>query len=102
MMNRRDFLKILSASSAALVLDPEKLLWVPGEKKIFLPPDEVLMTHTTILEGALGLYHDIVKEVFRQDPLFFKAVHKGRTQINHSQAIHLYQLVKRGGWHYES
>jgi len=34
-MNRRGF---LGAIAAALVADPERLLWVPGKKKIFIPP----------------------------------------------------------------
>jgi hypothetical protein len=33
--SRRGF---LGAIAAALVLDPERALWVPGAKKIFLPP----------------------------------------------------------------
>jgi hypothetical protein len=42
-MNRRDFLARLgfgtvSAAAAALTFDVEKLLWVPGEKTIVLPP----------------------------------------------------------------
>jgi hypothetical protein len=37
MINRRDFLKLLLASASAEFIDYEKLLWVPGEKKIFLP-----------------------------------------------------------------
>jgi hypothetical protein len=37
-MNRRDWLKLFSAGVVgAMVMDPEKLLWVPGEKTIFLP-----------------------------------------------------------------
>lgn len=36
-MDRRGFLKLLAAGTTGLVLDPEKLLWVPGKKKIFLP-----------------------------------------------------------------
>ena len=34
-MKRRSFLASLFATA---VLDPEKLLWVPGRKKIFVPP----------------------------------------------------------------
>jgi hypothetical protein len=34
-MNRRSFLSLFAA---AAVLDPEKLLWIPGKKKIFIPP----------------------------------------------------------------
>lgn len=37
-MNRRDMLKLFGYGVAgAMALDPEKLLWVPGEKTIFLP-----------------------------------------------------------------
>lgn len=39
-MNRRDFLKRLMGGAAAVVaheLDLDRLLWVPGEKTIFLP-----------------------------------------------------------------
>ena len=36
-MHRRDLLKLLFATPAALVIDVEKLLWIPGEKKIFIP-----------------------------------------------------------------
>lgn len=38
-MNRRRFLQIASAAAAALVVDPEQLLWTPGAKTIFLPPE---------------------------------------------------------------
>lgn len=36
-MNRRGFLGSLAAIAATLTLDPEKLLWRPGEKTIFVP-----------------------------------------------------------------
>ena len=36
-MRRRDFLHVLSAALAGAVLDPERLLWVPGQKTFFLP-----------------------------------------------------------------
>lgn len=36
-MNRRGFLGSLSAALSLAALDPEKLLWVPGKKKIFIP-----------------------------------------------------------------
>jgi hypothetical protein len=43
MLNRRSFLGRMAAAAAAAVaatetdLDPERLLWVPGQKKIFIP-----------------------------------------------------------------
>lgn len=36
-MNRRGFLTTLGAFAATAVLDPEKLLWTPGKKTIFIP-----------------------------------------------------------------
>jgi hypothetical protein len=36
-VKRRAFLKTLAAAVAGATLDPEKLLWIPGQKKIFLP-----------------------------------------------------------------
>ncbi len=46
-MNRRGFLKWLAAGTAAIVgageIDVDRLLWVPGEKTIFLPPEKKLV-----------------------------------------------------------
>lgn len=36
-MNRRGFLSLLGAGAAALALDPERALWVPGKKLISIP-----------------------------------------------------------------
>lgn len=37
-MNRRGFLSSIGMALGAAVLDPEKLLWVPGMKKLFMAP----------------------------------------------------------------
>jgi len=37
MIDRRGFLRLFGAAAATAVLDPERLLWVPGQKTIFLP-----------------------------------------------------------------
>lgn len=36
-MDRRGFLQNLMIGAAALTVDPERLLWTPGRKKIFIP-----------------------------------------------------------------
>lgn len=36
-MDRRGFLRSLLTGAAALTLDPERLLWVPGAKTISIP-----------------------------------------------------------------
>ena len=44
-MNRRAFLASLLATAA---LDPEKLLWVPGARTIFVPPAPRVYTSSEI------------------------------------------------------
>jgi hypothetical protein len=41
-MNRRGFLGTLLGATAVMALDPEKLLWVPGQKKIFVPKPKMI------------------------------------------------------------
>lgn len=56
-MHRRDFLRLLLSSPAAQYVDYEKLLWIPGEKKIFLPSDPLgTFFDLDALNGIL--YHD--------------------------------------------
>ncbi len=43
-IDRRRFLQFFAAAAAGSVLDPERLLWVPGQKKIFLPPAPTITT----------------------------------------------------------
>jgi len=45
---RRGFLSLLGGAAAALVLDPERALWVPGRKLISIPetPKVVLSSET--------------------------------------------------------
>ena len=40
-MNRRLFLSSLAALASTAVLDPEKLLWIPGNKAISIPSRRV-------------------------------------------------------------
>lgn len=37
-MTRRQVLRLLGVTAAALVEDPERRLWTPGQRKIFIPP----------------------------------------------------------------
>lgn len=49
-MNRRHFLNVLGAGTAGMVLDPERLLWVPGQRTFFLP------SATVIRDSAYALW----------------------------------------------
>ncbi len=50
-MNRRGFLGSLATFAAALTLDPEKLLWRPEAKTIFLPTTSPLSYGWTMVQG---------------------------------------------------
>jgi hypothetical protein len=50
-MNRRQFLALGTAATAAMVLDPERLLWVPGARTFFIPDKTVVEAKT--MEQAL-------------------------------------------------
>lgn len=41
-MNRRDFLRLSILALASTEIDIDKLLWIPGEKKIFIPSSKQL------------------------------------------------------------
>lgn len=44
--SRRSFFRsVLAAVAAGAVLDVDKLLWLPGQKTIFLPPAPIVIPH---------------------------------------------------------
>jgi hypothetical protein len=43
-MNRRGFLSALIGSGLSAAVDPEKLLWTPGQRTIFIPPARNVLT----------------------------------------------------------
>jgi hypothetical protein len=51
-MKRRAFLQLFGAGAAAFALDPERLLWVPGQKSIFLPPKQIEVGHVVYYDGG--------------------------------------------------
>lgn len=60
-MKRRDFFKYLTGAGAALVIgagevDIDRILWVPGEKTIFLPPQRIIIPGE---EAAMALFESV-------------------------------------------
>ncbi len=58
MMNRRGFLGGLFGTVAALTLDPEKLLWVPGKKLISIPKRNQILTIEMVSFAMLKVLHN--------------------------------------------
>lgn len=70
---RRGF---LAAMAALFVADPERLLWVPGKKSIFIPPAKKIVSPaffdeicaTTLRE----LNREVVQDLFFREDLWMK------------------------------
>lgn len=77
--DRRGFLKLLAgaaASAAALVIDdPERALWVPGQKSIFLPPENRMTVEAATDADLLRFFPG--QEVHRFSDLRWQAVDPG-------------------------
>lgn len=59
MLTRRGFLGLGGAAVAAMTLDPERLLWVPGAKTFFLPSTEIVTAATldeAVQRGFIALF----------------------------------------------
>lgn len=55
-MDRRSFMKLLSGGAVGMAaLDLEKMLWIPGQKTIFVPAQLTVVKHVTDFDGPVWL-----------------------------------------------
>lgn len=101
-MNRRDFFKRLGAATAittaaALVgmeLDPDKLLWRPGERTFFLPPEKRLVAG----DEAIREFDAVVKAAEREGiPLGQRILRRVSTPAGSVEADHLWNVLSLNG-----
>jgi len=72
-VNRREWLKLILSGAAGLALDPEKLLWVPGQKTIFIPSGKIL-TYSQIVSMEYARIIPHLNNVFERDDMFYKVI----------------------------
>ena len=101
-MNRRQFVKLIASSAmAAYALDPERLLWIPGEKKIFIPPERKLIYAAEIAESELNSFGVAVADLSEFHKFMYEVIegplyrHRGISYKN----IQIFETIK--GLHYE-
>lgn len=100
-MNRRNFIKLISGgAAAAFVLDPEQLLWVPGQKTIFIPPERRLIYSSEIEHSEWHTFGVAVGEISVLQKFLYEykegqAYKKDHTEFKH---VEVYETVK--GLHY--
>lgn len=71
-MNRRAFLSTLAAGLAGAALDPERLLWRPGAKAIFLPPKPSLLAPIGLTRGDVFT----IEGVYAINPMTYEPVER--------------------------
>lgn len=86
-MNRRDFLKYLLATPIAYQLDVEKLLWVPGEKTIFLPSPH--LSYSQILALEYKRIIPLLKYMFEQEDFFYAHLKSKNLVVESSREIRI-------------
>lgn len=71
-MHRRKFLQILSSSAlSAYAFDLDKLLWVPGQKTIFIPPERKFIFASEVVAVETELVMGVIEELFQKDNLLY-------------------------------
>lgn len=66
-MNRRGFLSLLGLGAAGLAIDPERLLWVPGQKTIFLPSVARFAPHPNMGMIVARAWEDVMMRHAKDD-----------------------------------
>jgi len=78
-VTRRHFLNLIALGVAGLhvkEIDVDQLLWVPGKKKIFIPPSPVSsgMSYHQIIDLELQRIIPHLKTLFERDDTFYKVL----------------------------
>lgn len=80
-MNRRDFIRsvVKAGAFASLDIDWDRILYVPGEKKIFLPSTHHI-TESEIVAAELARILPYVRNLFERDDIFYAKIQEKRKQ----------------------
>ena len=73
-MDRRHFLKLIALGVVGHELDLDRLLWMPGQKKIFIPPQGVSISEIVAVE--LERMIPKLRELFERDDYFYHVLQK--------------------------
>jgi hypothetical protein len=74
-LNRRNFLRLLALGVVGHELDLDRLLWVPGEKTIFIPSEiHMGMTTSQIVMIELERILPKIRTLFEKDDIFYSVI----------------------------
>lgn len=85
-LSRRNFLRLVTSGVAGTLasaeLDWDRLLWVPGQKKIFIP-DNPTISISQIVAIELERIVPKIQTLFERDDIFYRAIRsKEKTRIS--------------------
>lgn len=85
-MNRRAFLATLAAGLAGAAADPERLLWVPGRRKIFIPqPPRIFDSRQITFEMLEHLRQHYLIPFLEADRKSFMGMYPARASYSNPQ-----------------
>jgi len=79
-MNRRSFLQLLAAGAIGSTFDYDldKLLWIPGQKTIFIPKG---ISESQIVAAELERILPHIRNLFERDSIFYQVLDSGKVQV---------------------
>lgn len=94
-MNRRSLLKLIASGLVGTALDVDKLLWIPGQKKIFLPSAIHTPTETQILAMELERLIPSLRSLFERDETFYRAIRSSNQSVT-GRAMRVPLVIRPG------
>lgn len=94
-MNRRELLKLILSGAAGHALDLDRLLWVPGSKKIFIPSGKHL-SYAQIIAAELKHITPHILQLFERDDMFYRALEKNSVIPMSYRPIRVPLIIKPG------
>jgi hypothetical protein len=95
MVNRRAFLRILALGVVGHELDIDRLLWVPGAKKIFIPKPG--LTNSQIMAAEWARFAPKIATLFERDSTFYTLINKKELPTVSSRDMRIPLTIIPGG-----
>ena len=86
-MNRRELLKLLLSGAAGYALDVDRLLWVPGVKKIFIPSGNISIS--SIVDIELKRITPKMISLFERDDTFYRTMKNQKSPLVSSRLMRI-------------
>lgn len=95
-MNRRSLLKLLSVGVVGYTLDIDKLLWVPGQKTIFLPSRIKHISTSEIIAAEMQRILPQMRDLFNRDDTFYTLLNNKKSSIVSDRSMRIPLVIKPG------